>query len=66
MNIDNAKSYATENSLMRALARYGFDKDRFLIVRNRAGRFTALFPMSNFRDGGYVGIYGDRGFMTVG
>jgi hypothetical protein len=45
LNIDNAKSYATEANLMTALAKLGLDKCRPMVVCNRAGRFTAVFGL---------------------
>jgi hypothetical protein len=50
-NIDTAKSYATEANLIAGLKRLqladGSDEDRFIVVRNRAGRYTAIFPFSD-------------------
>jgi hypothetical protein len=66
MNIDDCKSYATEIHLRRGLEKLGFADHRHLVVCNRKGRFTAIFPASNFRDGGYVGLYAQHGFMTLG
>lgn len=43
MTIDTAKSYATEANLLAALEKLGLDKLRPLIVRNREGRWTAVF-----------------------
>ena len=65
MNVDNAKSYKTEANLKTALVKYGFDSDFHVIVCNRAGRFTAVFPLSNIK-GGYMGRYATRGFLTIG
>lgn len=66
MSIDTAKSYATEANLMKALEKLGFAKDRHMVVCNRAGRFTAIFPASNFANGGYLGLYASQGFITLG
>ncbi len=63
-NIDNAKSYATEKNLTAGLARVGLDTARYLTVCNRAGRFTAIFPL-NWNEIGAVSIAG-VGFMVVG
>lgn len=65
MNIDNSKSYATEANLMKALEKLGFDKDRHIVVCNRAGRYTAIFPASNIK-GGYLAVYAQHGFFTLG
>lgn len=43
LNIDTAKSYATEENLDAGLKRLGFDDLRPMKVRNRAGRWTAVF-----------------------
>jgi hypothetical protein len=64
-NIDTAKSYATEANLLKALEKHGLAEARYMVVRNRAGRFTAIFSLSqNGFDGGYVGIYSQHGFKT--
>jgi hypothetical protein len=65
LNIDNAKSYATEANLMKALEKLGFAAHRHLVVCNRAGRYTAIFPFSNIK-GGYVALYASQGFVTLG
>ena len=64
MNIDNAKSYATEENLTKGLTRVGLNDARYLTVCNRDGRFTAIFPMS-WNEIGPVSIAG-VGFMVVG
>jgi len=64
-DIDTMKSYKTEANLIAALERLGFAGDRHFIVCNRAGRFTAIFPFSNIQ-GGYVGRYSCKGFLTIG
>lgn len=64
-NIDLAKSYATEENLMRALKQLGFDTMRPMVVCNRAGRFTAIFSLSRAGiDGGYIGLFAAKGFKT--
>jgi hypothetical protein len=65
MNIDDAKSYATEANLQKKIDRILRKGDRYIIVRNRLGRWTAIFPASNFRDGGYVAYYASHGFITI-
>jgi hypothetical protein len=42
-NIDTCRSYATEDNLMQALTKYDLIECRPLVVRNREGRFTAVF-----------------------
>lgn len=64
-DIDTAKSYATEANLNKALVKLGFDQDRHVVVCTRTGRFTAIFPASNFTNGGYVGLYAAQGFLTM-
>ena len=64
-NIDSCKSYKTEENLMKALAKFGFDTHRHMIVCTRDGRFTAVFPFSNIQDGNVM-LYAYRGFMTLG
>ena len=63
-NIDNSKSYATEQNLLKALEKLGFIDDRFVVVCNRQGRFTAVFGFSNITDGDAT-RYARHGFMTI-
>jgi hypothetical protein len=67
LNIDTAKSYATEANLMIALAKCGLDQGKPLIVRNRAGRFTAVFGLhiSGLATTGNVTFAAHHGFMTI-
>ena len=67
MNIDNSKSYATEENLMKALAKIGADKLRPLVVRNREGRFTAVFGfhLSGLAETGNLCGLAQHGFMTI-
>lgn len=64
-NIDNCKSYATEANLIKALTALNIVNDRHLVVCNRAGRFTAIFPASNIKNGD-MALYAREGFMTIG
>jgi hypothetical protein len=64
-DIDNQKSYASEERLVKALTKLGFQSHRHLVVCNRAGRFTAIFPVSNIADGNLM-RYAIHGFMTFG
>ncbi|UGY15180.1 hypothetical protein HAP48_0042760 [Bradyrhizobium septentrionale] len=66
-NIDNAKSYATEANLMKALATLGLDQMRPVIVRNREGRFTAIFGLhlSGMACSGNVMAAANHGFKTI-
>ncbi|HXQ36084.1 MAG TPA: hypothetical protein VN843_18865 [Anaerolineales bacterium] len=66
-NIDNAKSYASEETLMKALQKHGLDKMRPIIVRNREGRFTAIFGLhlSGMAQTGNVTFAAYLGFKTI-
>ena len=66
INIDAARSYATEANLMKALTKLNFVNADYQIVCNSQGRFTAVF----FGAKGYLGSlnlsrYSSKGFMTV-
>ena len=69
MDIDNCKSYATEENLYKAINKAGFTKemDRFIVVLNRKGRYTAIFSQHSERikNGGYIAIYSQYGFMMM-
>ncbi len=45
INIDDAKSYATEKNLGKALDKAGLSFLRPVVVRNREGRYTAIFSV---------------------
>lgn len=64
-DIDDAKSYATKANLQKKLDQIVIEGHRYVIVCNTQGRFTAIFPASNFRDGGYVAHYSSHGFLTM-
>ena len=64
LNIDTARSYATETNLTAALMKLGFADPRVLVVRNRSGRYTAIFPASLCN--GDMTVYARAGFMTIG
>lgn len=42
-DIDKCRSYATEERLMNSLQGRGLHDWRYVVVRNRAGRWTAIF-----------------------
>jgi len=66
LNIDNAKSYATEENLMKALEKVGLTALRPIIVCNRAGRFTAIFTVAMcHRAEINAGSLPHLGFLTV-
>lgn len=66
-NIDTAKSYATEENLMKALKKLGLDECRPLVVCNRKGRFTAVFGLhlGGFAQSGNVTFAAHHGFKTI-
>lgn len=64
LNIDTSRSYATEAQLVRALEKRGLGKLFPLIVRNREGRWTAVFGVSNLQ--GNITLCARQGFMTIG
>ena len=66
LNIDTARSYATEELLMKALKKRGLDGKKPLVVRNREGRWTAIFALSLSDLGGNVCAIAREGFMTLG
>jgi hypothetical protein len=65
VNIDGCKSYATRENLDRALEKLHFKGDRHVVVWNSKGRCTAIFPVSNIKDGNIL-RYSHYGFMTIG
>lgn len=60
MNLDKSKSYATEVGLKLALERLGLDSGNYVICRNRAGRWTAVFGFS-----AHGVLPAHHGFMTI-
>lgn len=64
MDIDNAHSYASEQNLIAGLKKIGLDQLKYLIVCNRQGRFTAIFPLA-WNQVQPIMI-AQRGFMVVG
>jgi hypothetical protein len=77
LTVDNAKSYATEANLDKALAKLGLDAYgsagempcRYFKVCNREGRWTAIFLVQEYflvnKTGGYVMFAAQHGFMSV-
>jgi len=63
-NIDTSRSYATEAALLKALDRRGLGNYRPLVVRNRAGRWTAVFGVSFVE--GLMAWVANQGFKVVG
>lgn len=74
INANTIKSYATEDNLVKALEKMQLAHHPRLTVRNAEGRWTAVFPFSNFKRewlwGGapmcFVAFYAEKGFMTLG
>lgn len=69
------KSYANRTNLLKALEGFGFTEakgHRHFIMGTLGedgqpdGRVTAIFPASNFSKGGYIGLYSQHGFLTLG
>lgn len=46
IDIDNARSYANEENLNGALTKLGLGEIERITVRNRTGRWTAIFTVS--------------------
>ena len=77
ITLDNARSYATEAGLMKALKRLGLDNYRtmeddirgcrYIVARTPEGRWTAIFLVCDYitRTGGYVGFASAHGFLSV-
>jgi hypothetical protein len=64
LNIDTAKSFATEENLEQALTKANIKDKHHVVVRNRAGRWTAIFLHSflNPGDAGYIAGKGSKVF----
>lgn len=77
ITLDNAKAYASEANLQKALVRLnlhsygslGETPCRYIVARTPDGRWTAIFLATEyFRNndtGGYVGFASQHGFMSV-
>jgi hypothetical protein len=65
LDIDNCKSYATQENLLKALKKHQISDFRYLVVKNTQNRWTAIFPFSNIKDGN-VTLFARYGFMTLG
>ncbi len=66
MNIDTARSYATESGLEAALLKMGLETAKPLIVCNREGRFTPIFTAARCAIAQLnVGIPPHHGFFIV-
>lgn len=58
------KSYVSEENLVKALVKLGFDKHRYVIVKTLDDRFTAMFPASECN--GFMSLFANHGFYTIG
>lgn len=65
MNIDDPTSYETESHLASALERAGLSGLKHLVVCNREGEFTAVFP-TGWNPDTNPGSIAQAGFMVVG
>ena len=67
LDVDNAKSYVKESTLMATLEATGFIKGRPIVVCNRQGRFTAVFASTHLVAAGIPVIHpAEAGFPVVG
>jgi len=65
MNIDECRSYATEDKLLQGLRMKKLDRFEYLIVKNTQNRFTAIFPLGWNREAQPI-WFAQAGFMVVG
>jgi hypothetical protein len=68
INTKYTRSYKTRAALEAAIVKFGFNGplDKYVVVRNDEGRWTAIFSSLRFRqEGGYVCMYAERGFLTI-
>lgn len=68
INAKQIKSYKTEENLNKALDKAGIRDHRHMVVWQKDGKCTAVFPASNLHQHGisYMGFYGQFGFMVFG
>ncbi len=70
INLENCKGYATEENLVKGLARLGlddYDNCRYIVARTPGGRWTAIFMVTEWarHNGGYIAFAAQHGFMSV-
>lgn len=78
ITLENCRSYSTQANLEKALDNWRFNSYRadinkspcrYVICKTPDDRWTAIFLLSeHFRinkTGGYLGVFSDRGFMTI-
>jgi hypothetical protein len=68
IDLDNAKGYASEANLRKALVRNGLADwelaQTIIIARKANGQFTAIFVLDRSK-GGYIAAASELGFYTV-
>jgi len=65
INANNSRSYAQRKRLELELVTRALNEYRYVIVRNDAGRFTAIFPSQQFAaEGGFPAAM-DHGFLVI-
>lgn len=70
ITLENARGYATEANLVKALDRLGlsdWDGCRYVISRMPDGKWTAIFLVTEWANkrGGYVAFASQHGFVSV-
>lgn len=68
ITLENAKGYATEANLVKAIEKAGLDTwdgaRSYVICRKPDGKWTAIFVI-DMNKGGYIGYPADKGFFAV-
>lgn len=64
-DVNITKSYKTLDNLENMLKKLGFDKNLYVVVHTKEGRYTAVFPQSQISDGD-VTKFARHGFITIG
>ena len=67
ITLENCRGYASEANLYKGIERFGLTDIRRVICRKPDGKWTAVFLVSEWLNlnGGYAGIAGQYGFMSV-
>jgi hypothetical protein len=67
ITLEDTRSYATEENLIKAIEKFGLTSIRHIISRTPDGRWTAVFLVSEWvnKNGGYVGVASQHRFMSV-
>lgn len=73
LDIPTIKTYATRENLVKGLTKLGIANHPHIACRNSEGRWTAIFPQSNFgrkdvfpQGMCYIAFYASLGFMQLG